>query len=95
MFNASEVYTQTYGDKVFYLVDSLNMQELSIGDKQIIESCLERYHQSETDSSRITALEVIYNEHVSSSWEDYQVFQIQGINNALEDESLSLKKKVK
>lgn len=45
-----------YADKKYYLVDSLNIRELSPNDKKQADSLLEIYHSAKTDSVKLRAL---------------------------------------
>jgi serine phosphatase RsbU (regulator of sigma subunit) len=89
--------TQKYADKDYYLVDSLNLDELSNSDKEIIESSLKIFHQAKNDTSRINSLNEICKSLMHEDWIKYQYYQHQLIEKALkenlsEKELLSLKK---
>jgi serine phosphatase RsbU (regulator of sigma subunit) len=48
------------------LVDSLVLEELSEGDKQLVDSCLKVYHKAKNDTSKAHAIEFI----VEECWDD-------------------------
>lgn len=47
---------QEYADKDFYLIDSLNLEEIATEDKLLLDSCLQVWHSSKNDTSRTNAL---------------------------------------
>jgi serine phosphatase RsbU (regulator of sigma subunit)/Tfp pilus assembly protein PilF len=69
---------QNFGDKEFYLVDSLVLEKVSGTDKHLIDSCLKVYYKANDDTNRVKAINSIvekcwdanvwpkYNEWVSS-----------------------------
>jgi len=59
-------FSQTYADKAYYLIDSLNLDELTNNDKKLIETSLSIYHKSKIDSLKIEAL----NKIVDECWND-------------------------
>jgi len=59
-------YAQKNADKSFYLVDSLDLENVSIEDKKYIDSCLNVYHQSTNDTVQIHSLATI----VENTWND-------------------------
>ena len=44
---------QTYADKKYYLIDSLELNKLSEDDKGIISSALTKYHTTNQDSLKL------------------------------------------
>ncbi|MDG1476047.1 MAG: tetratricopeptide repeat protein [Vicingaceae bacterium] len=80
------MYAQKYADKAYYLVDSLNLGELSNTDKEIIESSLKVYHQSKSDSAKIYALNNICDNLLHIDWKKYQFLQRDLIEIELEKE---------
>jgi len=59
-------YSQNYADKEYYLIDSLNLKELSAADKKIIDTSLSTFHESKIDSLKLQAL----NKIVDGCWND-------------------------
>lgn len=66
VFNFFELKAQIYVDKSFYLVDELNLKEVSENDKFLIDSCLKIYHKSNIDTVKLSALAAI----VEDCWDD-------------------------
>lgn len=59
-------FSQNYGQKDHYLVDSLDLSKTSISDHSLIDSVLNIYHGCNTDTCRINAISII----VEESWDD-------------------------
>lgn len=57
-----------YGDKKFYLVDSLNLQTLPAQDKKIIDSLLHIFHTTKSDSVK---LQVLYKTELIGDFNAY------------------------
>ncbi|MGE0561064.1 MAG: tetratricopeptide repeat protein [Flavobacteriales bacterium] len=58
--------SQSLGDKSFYITDSLNLDEISMNDKLLIDSCLKVFHKSKIDTVKLSALAAI----VEDCWDD-------------------------
>ena len=84
--NNSEV--PSYGDSNYYLVDSLNLDELSKSDKKIIDSCLVVYHNTEVDTVKIFALNDICGNMMHDDWIKYQLYQYQLFKKYFKDHPL-------
>ncbi len=69
--NAQDLPQIQYADKAFYLLDSLDLQELVEPDRILLDSCLTRYHHSKDNKSRIDALGGIIEGVLHESWTDY------------------------
>ena len=50
-----------YGQKKFYLIDSLDLNLISTTDKKFVDSCLTEFHQAKHDTLRVQALIGIVN----------------------------------
>jgi len=61
-----KVNGQTYGDKKYYLVDSLELSKLSEDDKEIISSSLTKYHKATLDSLKLKYI----NDIIELSWDE-------------------------
>lgn len=65
-------FSQNYADKNFYLVDSLNLNQIEVSELKLIDSCLTQFHSSKNDSIKISLInhliENSYNNHV---WPKY------------------------
>jgi len=57
---------QTYADKKYYLVDSLELSKLSEDDKEIISSALIKYHKTTQDSLKLKYI----NDIIELSWDE-------------------------
>ena len=53
---------QNYADKSYYLVDSLNLDELQTEDKNLLKTNLELFHNTTNDTTKVNALLKICNE---------------------------------
>lgn len=77
------ILSQNFADKSYYLVDSLNMEELSSQDKELVEKALKSFHSSSDDTSKIKSLVDICENMMHASWEKYQFKQYELISEAL------------
>ncbi|PHS10820.1 MAG: hypothetical protein COA88_00605 [Kordia sp.] len=57
---------QIYADKNYYLIDSLNLNELSEGDKKTINSSLILYHNATNDTLKLDAIDLM----VENLWDE-------------------------
>lgn len=57
---------QTFADKSYYLVDSLNLEKLSLKEQTLINTSLESFHSAKHDTLKIKAINII----VEESWDD-------------------------
>ena len=64
-----------YANSEYYLVDSLNLNDLSKEDSLVIEYSLKKYHSTEIDTVKVQSLDTICNYLNNSVWEKYQFFQ--------------------
>jgi len=55
-------YSQNYANQEYYLIDSLNLKELSAIDKKLIDTSLDLYHSADQDSTKLSALRKIVDE---------------------------------
>jgi len=81
---SSQSFSQSFADKKYYLVDSLNLEALAKEDRQLIDSCLKVYHNTTIDTNKLKAIEFI----VESSWDEnvwpkYNQFAYQFLQNLL------------
>ncbi len=83
LFLAPGSYSQNYAPKKYYLIDSLDLAELSEGDIGILQSSLKRYHVAKSDTARINALSGICEEMMHADWMKYQFYQHDLIKKAL------------
>jgi serine phosphatase RsbU (regulator of sigma subunit) len=73
-------------DKNHYLIDSLVFEDLSQFDQNLLDSCLSIYHNSEQDTIKIEALNIICDNLVSDVWSDYQFVLDEILNETLAKE---------
>jgi len=65
---------QEYADKEYYLIDSLVLEELSEGDRELLNNSLKEYHSAKDDTSKIKALSSICENMMAEDWKKYQYF---------------------
>ncbi|HET6246040.1 MAG: tetratricopeptide repeat protein [Bacteroidetes bacterium] len=67
-----KVAAQKYADKAYYLVDSLNLENLTRSERQLVDSCLKVYHSSKDDTSKVNAINGIVEESEDENvWPKY------------------------
>jgi len=66
LFIANKSIGQTYADKNYYLIDSLNYEVLVDSEKKLIKSSLKAYHNTTQDSLKLKAI----NRIIEDSWND-------------------------
>lgn len=76
---------QQYGDPAFYLIDSLDLNELEESDKLIIDQRLKAYHKAESDSIEVQELAQIVNGVYHPCWERYNHLLFQKCRQILKD----------
>ena len=94
IFISSLCSAQKYANKDFYLIDSLELEELSSKDRLLLDSCLELYATAQEDTSKIIALSVVCDNLVSDVWTDYQFVQYDLIQEVLQEEISEQEQKV-
>jgi two-component sensor histidine kinase len=60
-----QTFGQSFADKNYYLVDSLDLSKLSSEDKKIIDSKLSKYHKTSQDSLKLKYI----NDIIELSWD--------------------------
>src|SRR4030067_544115 len=78
-------FSQTFADKSFYLIDSLNLEELTDGDLQLLDSALNIYHAAKHDTDRLNALALIPMNMIHSDWSKYSYLIINLTKNKLKE----------
>jgi serine phosphatase RsbU (regulator of sigma subunit)/Tfp pilus assembly protein PilF len=78
--------SQNFADKEYYLIDSLNLEEFSDSDQDILEKSLSIFHQSKSDIGKIYALNNICNNLIHIDWRKYQFLQKELIEIKLQEE---------
>jgi len=54
-------FSQEFANKDFYLIDSLQLKELSVKSKRLIDASLTKYKQVKHDTLKLNALKNIVN----------------------------------
>lgn len=62
LFSTVSVHGQKYGDATFYLLDSLDLDELGEANKILLDTNLVKYHLAESDTERLAHLQFIVTE---------------------------------
>lgn len=89
----NQLYAQQFADKNYYLIDSLQLNELSINEKKLIDSALTQYHQAKHDTLKINAINIIVEESWNDFvWPKYNEWVYALILEKLEKKSLNRKK---
>jgi len=90
------LYSQTYANKKHYLIDSLNLGELSAKDKKIIDSALLIYHKAIHDTLKISAINMIMDEAYDDNvWISYNKYMYEYTQVKLSNQLLATNTKVK
>jgi serine phosphatase RsbU (regulator of sigma subunit)/Tfp pilus assembly protein PilF len=72
---AGPATAQNYGDKTFYLVDSLVLDALSPEDRELIDTTIRLYHRAAHDTTRLGLIEHIVDECWDDEvWPKYNAF---------------------
>lgn len=82
---------QTYAEKAYYLIDSLNLDELGESDKHLIDSALKLYHQAKHDSDRLNSIMILTQKMVHEDWSKYNEFLYIELQEMLAGSSLTEK----
>ena len=80
---AVDTYAQ-FAEKSYYLVDSLKLDELTLGDRKLLDSALILYHKAEHDTDRLNALDVLCENMMHKSWYKYQFIQYEMIKRLID-----------
>ena len=87
-------FAQTFGDKDYFLIDSLNLAELSDDDRDILNKALNSYHNTKNDTLKLDALEVITENLMNDVWVKYNLLVKKFVEQKLgENPTLLLKKR--
>ena len=90
----NRLFSQTYGDKDYFLIDSLNLVELSESDRNLLNTALNSYHNAKHDTLKLDALEVITENLMHDVWVKYNVLVKKFVEQKLgENPTLFLKKR--
>ncbi len=85
IYGIPHAFAQQFADKEYYLVDSLNLEELTQTDRHLLDSCLTVYHEAQQDTDRINSLNNVCDFLVHDVWSDYQFVQYKLIMEALKN----------
>ncbi len=64
-------FSQKFADKTFYLIDSLELKVLSVGDRKLIDSLLIIYHQTKEDTTQLLQLNLLIADCENDVWIKY------------------------
>lgn len=78
---------QTFAPKSFYLVDSLDLKELTPQDRRLIDSLLTEYQKSKDDSSRLNLITVIISDCEHEIWISYNELLLKEANALIKKNS--------
>lgn len=81
---------QTFEDKSYYLVDSLDLSNSETFEIQILDSCLNVFHHAQSETERTDAiLYVVKESYDQNIWPKYNLWLMQFASKKLSDQSLS------
>ncbi len=86
LFPISKITCQTFGDKTFYLIDSLPLAELGSHDSTLVKTKLDLYHSIENDTQKVSLIVEIVNDMIHPVWEKYNDFVISTAKQRLTDQ---------
>lgn len=87
LVGCSDLFSQNFADKNYYLIDSLDLNTLSQGDRILIDSLLIEYHNEKEDSSKLNQLTTLISLCENVVWVKY--------NQILKNKAEELSKKHK
>lgn len=85
-FCLSNVHAQDHVSMDYYLVESLNLHDMSTEDKELLESTLKKFHQSKSTFQKIKILSDVCENMVHDDWIKYQIIQKDLIEQELKKE---------
>jgi serine phosphatase RsbU (regulator of sigma subunit) len=75
ILSETTLVAQNYGEKKFYLIDSLNLDKISESDKILLDTSLNLYHKAHHDTVKLDLIEHIVDECWDESiWPVYNSF---------------------
>jgi len=85
----AQLYSQNYADKQYYLIDSLNINELSYYEKKLIDSSLQVFHATKIDTIKAKTINslVAYLPN-EKNWSQYNNWLTVFTNEKLKDSQL-------
>ncbi|PHS10817.1 MAG: hypothetical protein COA88_00590 [Kordia sp.] len=76
---------QNYADKNYYLVDSLDLNNLVVNEKEMLKKSLVDYHKANTESQKLAAINtIIENSWDANVWPKYNQWMYRYTNEMLE-----------
>jgi len=87
LVGCSNLFSQNFADKAYYLVDSLDLNTLNQSDRTLIDSLLIEYHNEKEDSSKLNQLTTLISLCENVVWVKY--------NQILKNKAEELSKKHK
>ena len=86
-YYSSIIFSQNFANKQYYLIDSLNLEDLTSLDKELLESSLKAYHKAEEDTNKINAINNICQEMKHNSWIKYNDLLYESVNKKLKQKN--------
>jgi serine phosphatase RsbU (regulator of sigma subunit)/Tfp pilus assembly protein PilF len=93
VFLLQNIGAQTFADKSFYLIDSLDLKTLTEKDRVLIDTLLQEYHESKEDTSKLNCLNVLISECDNEIWVQYNNLLITKSKQLINKESKNIYKK--
>ena len=88
-------YGQTFADKNYYLIDSLDLEALSLKEQKLINTSLKLFHNAKHDTLKIKAINIIVEESWDDSvWPRYNQWLYDFIDDKLENYTSSSNQKL-
>lgn len=93
-FGSTILYSQNFAEKKYYLVDSLNLESLTLNDKQLIDSSLHVFHNTKIDTIKAKTINslVAYLSN-EKDWSQYNNWLTEFTRNKLKDSQLTIKER--
>ncbi len=93
-FGVVQLFAQQFGDKQHYLIDSLLVSEINAQDKKILDSILPQYHQSKSDTQKLSLINKITELCIDDNvWPKYNQLLYDESREVLSNPMLSKKEK--
>ncbi len=79
------VVGKDFANPDYYLIDSLNKDDLSAQDQHLLDSALQIYHERKHDTSEVYALSMLSENLLHHSWEQYSELMREKVYEKLND----------
>ncbi len=85
LFSSEQCLAQNFADKDYYLIDSLNLDELSEGDQTLLDESLKTYHSEKNNIAKMRAINAVCENMVHQSWGRYNDWVYEFSENQLKE----------